>query len=96
MTLELVQHIFPLLMGPLVAGLVETAKRVPVIPFEGRGRAGIIAALVVVSLLIRVALAWATGTLEAFAWEAELRILADAVMAALTAAGAYSLVRKQG
>jgi len=96
MTLELVQHAFPLLMGPLVAGLVETAKRVPVIPFEGRGRAGIIAALVVVSLLIRVALAWATGTLEAFAWEAELRILADAVMAALTAAGAYSLVRKQG
>ncbi len=96
MTLELVQHIFPLLMGPLVAGLVETAKRVPVIPFEGRGRAGIIAALVVVSLLIRVALAWATGTLDAFAWEAELRILADAVMAALTAAGAYSLVRKQG
>jgi hypothetical protein len=96
MTLELVQHIFPLLMGPLVAGLVETAKRVPVIPFEGRGRAGIIAALVVVSLLIRVALAWATGTLDAFAWEAELRILADAVMAALTAAGTYSLVRKQG
>lgn len=94
MNLELVQHLFPLLMGPLVAGLVETAKRVPVIPFEGRGRAGIIAALVVVSLLIRVALAWATGTLEAFAWEAELRIAFDAVAAALVAAGGYSLIRK--
>lgn len=94
MTLELVQHVFPLVMGPLVAGLVETAKRVPVIPFEGRGKAGIIAALVVVSLLIRVGLAWATGTLEAFAWEAELRILADAVMAAMMAAGTYSLARK--
>lgn len=93
MNLELVQHLFPLLMGPLVAGLVETAKRVPVIPFEGRGRAGIIAALVVVSLLIRVGLAWATGTLEAFAWEAELRIVFDAVVAALVAAGGYSLVK---
>ena len=96
MTLELIQHIFPLVMGPLVAGLVETAKRVPVIPFEGAGKVGIIAALVVVSLAVRVALAWATGTLEAFDWATELRILADAVMAALTAAGAYSLVRKQG
>lgn len=94
MMLELVQHAFPLIMGPLVAALVETGKRVPVIPFEGRGRAGIVAALVVVSLAVRVALAWATGTLEAFAWEAELRIAFDAIMAALVAAGGYSLVKR--
>lgn len=92
--LELVQHAFPLLMGPVVAGLVETAKRVPVIPFDGKSRAAIVAALVLVSLLVRVALAWATGTLEAFAWEAELRIAFDAVMAALVAAGGYSLLKR--
>jgi hypothetical protein len=93
MTLELVQHVFPLLMGPLVAGLVETAKRVPVIPFGGRRKAGIIAALVVVSLLVRLVLAWATGGLEVFAWEAELRIAFDAVAAALVAAGGYSIAK---
>lgn len=93
MMVELVQHAFPLLMGPLVAGLVETAKRVPVIPFDGKSRAAIVAALVLVSLLVRVALAWATGTLESFAWEAEIRILGDAIMAALVAAGGYSLIK---
>lgn len=89
----MIEAIYPLVMGPVVAGLVETAKRVPVIPFEGRGRAGIIAALVVVSLVVRVGLAWATGHLATFDWTTELRIAADAVMAALVAAGGYSLVK---
>lgn len=94
MMLELVQHAWPLLMGPLVAGLVETAKRVPVVPFDGGSRAAIVAALVLVSLLVRVALAWVTGDLGAFAWEAEIRIAFDAIMAALVAAGGYSLVKR--
>lgn len=94
MTIELVQAAFPLLMGPLVAGLVETAKRVPVIPFEGRHRLAIVAALVVVSLLVRVALAWATSDLASINWEAELRVVFDAVTAALVAAGGYSLLRR--
>lgn len=92
--LDLVQHAFPLVMGPLVAALVETGKRVPVIPFDGKSRAAIVAALVVVSLLVRVALAWATGQLEAFAWDAEIRIAFDAVMAAMVAAGGYSLLKR--
>lgn len=94
MMLDLVQHAWPLLMGPLVAGLVETAKRVPVVPFDGGSRAAIVAALVLVSLLVRVALAWVTGDLGAFAWETELRIAFDAIMAALVAAGGYSLVKR--
>lgn len=94
MMLDLVQHAWPLLMGPLVAGLVETAKRVPVVPFDGGSRAAIVAALVLVSLLVRVALAWVTGDLGVFAWEAELRIAFDAIMAALVAAGGYSLVKR--
>lgn len=94
MTLELVQHVFPLVMGPAVAGLVEVAKRVPVIPFEGKGRLGIVAALVVVSLIVRAALAWATGHLATFDWETEIRLAADAVMAAFVAAGGYSLLRR--
>ena len=92
--LELVQHAFPLLMGPLVAGLVETGKRVPVIPFDGGSRAGIVAALVVVSLVVRVALAWATGTLSSVDWSAELRVVFDSIMAALVAAGGYSLAKR--
>lgn len=93
MTLDLISHVFPLAMGPIVALLVETAKRVPVIPV-GPHRASIIAALVVASLAVRVALAWATGGLESFAWEAELRIAIDAVMAAIVAAGGYSLIKR--
>lgn len=91
MTLE---TLYPLILGPLVAGLVETAKRVPVIPFGGRGRAGIVAALVVASLALRVALAWATGQLATFDWHTELRLALEAIVAALVAAGGYSLLRK--
>lgn len=91
MTLE---TLYPLVLGPVVAGLVETAKRVPVIPFEGRTRAAIVSALVLVSLVLRVALAWATGQLATFAWDAELRLALEAIIAALVAAGGYSLLRK--
>lgn len=94
MNLDLIAHAFPLVMGPLVAGLVEVGKRVPVIPFDGTRRLQVVAALLVVSLLIRVALAWATGTLGSFDWEGELRIVFDAVVAALVAAGGYSLAKK--
>lgn len=93
MSLDLIAHVFPLAMGPVVALLVETAKRVPVIPV-GPHRASIIAALIVASLAVRLALAWATGQLETFAWEAELRIAIDAIMAAVVAAGGYSLLKK--
>lgn len=91
-----VEQLIPLLTAPLVSVLVEAGKRVPVIPFDGGRRASIVLALVIVSLAVRLALAYLGGQLGAFDWQAELKILADALLSALAAAGAYSLVRKQG
>lgn len=88
------EQLIPLLMAPAVSLLVEVAKRVPVVPFDGQRRAAVLAALVVVSLAVRVALAYVGGQLHTINWATELQIVADAVLAAFAAAGTYSLVRR--
>lgn len=85
--------ILPIMMGPIVALLVETAKRVPVIPFDGKGKAAMVAALTVSSLIVRIGLAYLQGDLISFDWAHELQIAYDAVTASLIAAGGYSLSR---
>ena len=88
----MIEALYPVVAGPVVAALVEVCKRVPVIPVNSESRAAIVAALVVVSLLVRLALAYFTGTLETFDW----RGLLDAIASALAAAGAYSLAKQKG
>lgn len=88
----LLAPIVPLAIAPLASIITEAARRVPAVPFDGATKAGILAALLAVSLCIRVAIAWVTGTLDAVAWSDELRVLVDAITAALTAAGGYALL----
>lgn len=88
----MIETLYPVVAGPVVAALVEVAKRVPVVPVNPESRAAIVAALVVVSLLVRLAIAYLTGTLETFDW----RGLLDSIGAALTAAGVYSLTKQKG
>lgn len=84
----------PLMIGPAASVIVEAAKRVPAVPFDGRTRASIALALLVVSLTARAGIAWLNGDLGGLDWNTELRILLDAVLAALAAAGGYSLVKR--
>lgn len=88
------EALIPLVMGPATAVVVEAAKRVPVVPFNGGSRASVAVALIVVSLGARAGLAWLNGDLSGLDWGTELRILLDAVIAALVAAGSYSLVKR--
>ncbi len=83
----------PLLIAPLASLLVAAAERAPAVPYEGRTKAGIVAALLVAALVVRVALAWVTGTLAAVDWQAELTIVLDALKAAGIAAGGYAIAR---
>jgi hypothetical protein len=90
--LPAIAPLLPLVIAPLASVITEAAKQVPGVPFDGRTKATILAALLVVSLLLRVAIAWVTGTLDTISWADELRVLVDAITAALTAAGGYALL----
>lgn len=90
----MIEHIYPLIIGPVAAVLVETAKRVPIIPFSGQQRAAVVAALLVASLAIRAALAWVQGDLTRLDWATELRIVLDAATGVFVAAGGYSLLKR--
>lgn len=94
----LVAPLLPLLIAPAASVITEAARRVPAVPFDAATKASILAVLLAVSLVIRVAIAWVTGSLDALDWAGELRVLLDAVTAALTAAGGYALLtsRKPG
>jgi hypothetical protein len=88
----LLAPIVPLAIAPLASVITEAMRRVPAVPFDARTKAGILAVLLAVSLLLRVAIAWVTGTLDRISWADELRVLVDAITAALTAAGGYALL----
>lgn len=88
----LLAPIVPLAIAPVASIITEAARRVPAVPFDGTTRLTILAALLVVSLVVRVAIAWAAGTLETIDWAGELRVLVDSFTAALTAAGGYALL----
>lgn len=88
----LLAPIVPLAIAPVASIITEAARRVPAVPFDAASKAGILAALLAISLVVRVAIAWVTGTLEAINWAGELRVLVDAFTAALTAAGGYALL----
>ncbi|MEB3196831.1 MAG: hypothetical protein VKP62_06465 [Candidatus Sericytochromatia bacterium] len=88
----LVAPILPLAIAPLASLITEAARRVPAVPFDATTKASILAVLLAVSLVIRVAIAWVTGSLDSLNWAGELRVILDAVTAALTAAGGYALL----
>lgn len=90
-TLALLLQAAPVLIAPLAGGAAKVAEKLPVIPYVGGSKLGIIAALTVAAFVARVALAWATGTLAGINWEGELRLVVDAVAAALLAAGGYAI-----
>lgn len=89
------EGLITLCMGPVVAIVIEAAKRVPQLPFDGKSKAALIAALVVASFVVRLAIAYVQGGLLAFDFASEVKLVTDSVTAALVAAGSYSLVQKK-
>lgn len=83
----------PLLAGPIVSLAVSALEKAPV-PFEGKTKAGIVAALLAASAALRVATAWASGDLSKLDPE-DVKIVAGIMVDALVAAGGYALMRTQ-
>lgn len=77
----------------LAAALAKLAEKAPGVPYEGKSKAGIIAALTVAAIACRWGLAWATGTLPGIDWQADARLLVEALAGALAAAGGYAIAR---
>ena len=84
-------NIQPLLAGPIVSLAVSALEKAPV-PFEGKTKAGIVAALLGASAAIRVATAWASGDLTKLDPE-DVKIVVGVVVDALVAAGGYALLK---
>jgi len=89
----LLTAVAPLVVAPVASLAANAAEKLPVIPYQGQTKAGIVLALLLASLGVRVVLASATGTLGSLDWQAELRLVVDAVVATLAAAGGYSLTK---
>lgn len=89
----IVATLAPIIIAPIAAALATAAEKAPVIPYQGASKAGIVAALTLAAVASRWALAWATGTLPGVDWEADTRLLLDALLAAGLAAGGYAIAR---
>lgn len=77
-----------LLVSPLASMLTTLLAKAPGVPFEGRTKAGILAALLLCSTLLTVATAWLQGTLGSLDVTAIARLLLDAgTMAAFAYTG---------
>jgi hypothetical protein len=88
MDLSLLQ---PLVAGPIVSLVVSSVEKAPV-PFEGKTKAGIVAALLAASAGLRVAVAWASGDLTKLDPE-DVKIVVGVLVDALVAAGGYALMK---
>ena len=83
----------PFIIAPLASLLASLAEKAPPFPYDGQSKAGIVAALLLASLVVRAALAWTTGTLMAIDWGGELKAITDTLTAAGLAAGWYAVRR---
>lgn len=90
----LLGQLIPILIAPLASAIAAGLERLPAFPYEGRTKAGIVAALLVSALLVRLAIAWVTGTVPAGPdLQADLIIILDAIKGAGLAAGGYAIAR---
>jgi hypothetical protein len=85
--------ILPLLLAPAVSAVANAIEHQPGIPYEGKTKAGITAALFGISLALRFALAAYQGQLNTLDLATDGRLFLEAAIAALSAAGGYSLVK---
>lgn len=85
--------ILPVILAPAVSAIAHAIEHQPGIPYEGKTKAGITAALLGVSLALRFALAAYQGQLETLDLATDGRLFLESLIAALAAAGGYSLAK---
>jgi hypothetical protein len=83
----------PLALSPVVLLGVQLLKMIP-IPFEGKSAAGIVAALTLITLLLKVAIALLTHTVDQLDPMSLWTEGQSAVITLLAAAGIYSVGKK--
>lgn len=88
--MDLATVIQPLVAGPIVSLVVSALEKAPV-PFEGKTKAGIVAALLGASAALRVMIAYLNGDLSQINHE-DVKIVVGVIIDALVAAGGYALV----
>lgn len=86
-------QLLPVLIAPLASLLASGFEKLPVFPYQGRTKGGIVVALLTAALVVRVALAWVFGTpLSLEDWTIAVKLIIDAVLGAGVAAGGYAVV----
>lgn len=84
----------PVWIAPAVSAAVAALKASP-FPYQGATKAGIVAALAVAALVLRLGLAWATGDLASLDVTHEAQLVIDAIAAAGVAAGVHAIARDE-
>lgn len=85
--------ILPLFLAPAVSAITHAMEQQQGIPYEGKTKAGITAALLGVSLALRFALAAYQGQLHTLDLAEDGRMFLEALIAALAAAGGYGIAK---
>jgi hypothetical protein len=88
-----VNSLLPLVLAPSVSVIADAIEKTPVIPYQAKSKAGITACLLGVSIAVRFGLAAYTGSLDKLNVSDDLMMFAEALTAALAAAGGYSIVK---
>lgn len=81
--------------APVVSVITAALEAIPGIPYFAKSKASVIACLLGVSLAIRVATAFASGTLNIMDLKYDIELFAEAALTAAAAAGGYSLVKSE-
>jgi len=89
--MDILSVVQPLVAGPIVSLVVSALEKAPV-PFEGKTKGSIVAALIGASAALRVATAWASGDLAKIDVE-DVKLVVGLVVDALVAAGGYALIK---
>jgi hypothetical protein len=86
-------ELIPLILAPAVSVITNAMERTPGIPYQAKSKTTITAALLGVSLALRFGVAAYQGQLATLDLNQDLQLFGEALMAALAAAGGYSIAK---
>jgi len=87
------QELIPLVLAPAVSLITKALEQRPEVAYAGQTKAGIVAALLGVSIASRFGLAAYTGQLDTLDLGEDIKLFGEALTSALVAAGGYALAR---
>lgn len=87
------EELIPLVLAPAVSLITKALEQRPQVPYGGQTKAGIVAALLGVSIAARFGLAAYTGQLQTLDLGEDVKLFGEALTSALVAAGGYALAK---